>query len=171
MRDRVIIETRADDFSRVLDAGTVSTNVFLRRIHNYAIGMNWLPWPILAKKQWPPVRYAEKRSITWDEHLQIIDRESNKQKAMFYDLAWHLGTPQSDLANLCAEDIDWGDCVIAFSRAKTGTPSLIRFGNQVALVLKKLPKQGFLFPQLQAVEEKRRADYFRKRAKRSVSPA
>jgi hypothetical protein len=25
-----------------------STNVYLRRIHNFALDMNWLPWPILA---------------------------------------------------------------------------------------------------------------------------
>lgn len=163
IRDRVLLETKADDLRRVLECGTVATNVFLRRIHNFALGMGWLAWPILAKKQWPEVRFAEKRAITWDEHLKIVDREPNKEKAAFYDLAWHIGAAQTDLANLRADDIDWGDCVIAFRRAKTGTPSLIRFGNHVAMTLKKLPTDGFLFPQLQAVSEKRRADYFRKR--------
>ncbi len=163
IRDRVLLETKADDLRRVLDSGTVATNVFLRRIHNFALGMGWIAWPILGKKQWPEVRFAEKRAITWDEHLKIIDREPNTEKAAFYDLAWHIGAAQSDLANLTAEDIDWGDCVISFRRAKTGTPSLIRFGNHVAMSLKKLPKTGPLFPKLQAVSEKRRADYFRKR--------
>lgn len=163
IRNRVLLETKADDLRRVLDTGTVATNVFLRRIHNFALGMGWIAWPILAKKQWPEVRFAEKRAITWDEHLKILDREPNKEKAAFYDLAWHIGASQTDLANLRAEDVDWGDCVIAFRRAKTGTPSLIRFGNHVAMLLKKLPTIGYLFPQLQAVSEKRRADYFRKR--------
>src|SRR5262249_45209710 len=97
---------------------------------------------------WPEVRFAEKRAVTWDEHLKILDREPNQEKAAFYDLAWHIGAAQTDLANLRAEDIDWGDCVIAFRRAKTGTPSLIRFDKHVADALKKLPATGYLFPTL-----------------------
>ncbi|MDX1952391.1 MAG: hypothetical protein SFY81_09410 [Verrucomicrobiota bacterium] len=118
IRTRVLLETKADDLRRVLDAGSVATNVFLRRIHNFALGMGWIAWPILGKKQWPEVRFADKRAITWDEHLKILDREPNKEKAAFYDLAWHIGAAQTDLANLKAEDIDWGDCVIAFRRAE-----------------------------------------------------
>jgi hypothetical protein len=66
----------------------------LRRIHNFALGMGWIAWFILAKKQWPEVRFAEKRAITWDEHLKILDREPNKEKAAFYELAWHIGAPK-----------------------------------------------------------------------------
>ena len=46
----MILETRAEELLNVLNEGTVSTNVFLRRLHNFCIGMGWLPWPILAKK-------------------------------------------------------------------------------------------------------------------------
>jgi len=49
----------------------VSTNVFLRRLHNHALAMNWLAWGILARKQWPKVVYGEKRGITLEEHHQI----------------------------------------------------------------------------------------------------
>lgn len=42
-----LIETTAEHFLDVLKAGTVSTNVYLRRIHNYAVNMHWLPWPVL----------------------------------------------------------------------------------------------------------------------------
>ena len=55
IRNRVVLETNAEQFLRVLEAGTVSTNVFLRRIHNLAMDMNWLPWPVIPKKQWPRV--------------------------------------------------------------------------------------------------------------------
>src|SRR5438093_13788365 len=51
IRNKVILETKAEDLQAVLNAGRVSTNVFLRRIQNYCIGMNWLPWPLLPKKQ------------------------------------------------------------------------------------------------------------------------
>ena len=160
---RVLVETQPEHFLAALKAGTVSTNVHLRKLHNFCLGMGWVAWPILPKKQWPTVRFKEKRAITWDEHLKIIDREPNAEKKAFYELAWHLGAAQSDLANLRAEDVDWQDRVISFRRKKTGTPSLVRFGSSTTMVLKRLPSTGYLFPDLQAVEEKRRADYFRKR--------
>lgn len=163
IRHLVLVETKADQFLRVLEVGGVSTNVFLRRIHNFAMDIGWLPWPVLQKAQWPTIRFGQKRAITWDEHLKIFDREPNKEKAAFYQLAWFLGAAQSDLANLRAEDIDWDDCVIAFRRKKTSTPALVRFSKHVEVILKTLPKEGFLFPHLQSIDEKRRADYFRKR--------
>jgi hypothetical protein len=49
----VILEGNADLFLHVLEQGTVSTNVFLRRLHNFALDMSWLPWPVLPKRQWP----------------------------------------------------------------------------------------------------------------------
>ena len=43
IRDLPILETQAEHFLKVLHAGAVSTNVFLRRIHNFALDMGWLP--------------------------------------------------------------------------------------------------------------------------------
>jgi hypothetical protein len=37
IRDLPVLETRPEHFFRVLEKGTVSTNVFLRRIHNFAL--------------------------------------------------------------------------------------------------------------------------------------
>jgi hypothetical protein len=54
------LETHSARFLKVLEAGSVATNVFLRRLHNFALDMNWLPWPVLPKKQWPQVRFKEK---------------------------------------------------------------------------------------------------------------
>ena len=45
------VATHSAQFLKVLEAGSVATNVFLRRIHNFALDMSWLPWPVLAKKQ------------------------------------------------------------------------------------------------------------------------
>jgi hypothetical protein len=50
IRNQPILETQPIHFMRVLEHGCVSTNIYLRRLHNFAIGVNWLPWPILAKK-------------------------------------------------------------------------------------------------------------------------
>jgi hypothetical protein len=59
LRQRRLIETTAEYFLAALKAGTVSTNVYLRRIHHYAVTMHWLPWPVLPKRHWPPIRYGE----------------------------------------------------------------------------------------------------------------
>jgi hypothetical protein len=118
IRDRVIVETHAEVLLKVLESGTVSTNVFLRRLHNFCVDMNWLPWPILPKRQWPTVRFKEKHAITLEEHLWIVQRERNPERKAFYQLTWYLGASQTDLANLTREDIDSTNCVISFFRQK-----------------------------------------------------
>jgi hypothetical protein len=55
IRHKRLTETTADDFRAVLTVGTVSTNNFLRRLHNLAVGLGWLPWPILPPKLWPKI--------------------------------------------------------------------------------------------------------------------
>jgi len=59
IRGRTLLETRAEHFLEVLRPGTVSTNVHLRKLHNFALDMNWLPWAVLAKKCWPKVEFGE----------------------------------------------------------------------------------------------------------------
>ncbi len=54
IRNRKLIQTSSEHFLGVLNKGSVSTNVFLRWTHNYAIGMHWQPWPVLPKLLWPP---------------------------------------------------------------------------------------------------------------------
>jgi len=120
IRDRVILETSAEHFLHVLEEGTVSTNLYLRRIHNFALDMSWLPWPVVPKKQWPPVQFGEKRAITFDEHQAIIARERNPERKAFYELAWHIGASQTDIALLEAENIDRQQRVISYTRKKTG---------------------------------------------------
>ncbi len=64
---RKLTDTVAEDLLRAMQAGTVSTNVFLRRIHNFALDMNWLLSSVIPKNRWPKYHHAEKRAITWDE--------------------------------------------------------------------------------------------------------
>ena len=64
--------TRADDFLALLADGKISTNVYLRRVHNFALDMNWLLTPVLVKKAWPKIQFKEKSAITFDEHVSII---------------------------------------------------------------------------------------------------
>ena len=163
IRDRKLIQTASEHFLEVLKHGSVTTNVYLRRTHNYAIGMHWLPWPVLPKLHWPPVQYKEKRAITFNEHQKIINREHNPATRAYYQLLWHLGGSQSDIATLRADDIDWSDRTIAYQRRKTGVTSLISFGEEVAAILETLPKSGYLFPALARIHERHRAKLFIKR--------
>lgn len=160
---RVIIETPGELLLKILQVGTVSTNVFLRRLHNFCVDMNWLPWPLIPKRQWPTVRFKEKRAITADEHARIVAREQNPQRRAFYELAWHLGASQSDLACLEAENADWEQHVISFARKKTGSVALLRFGEDVANILRQLPTSGPLFPYLRSVRCGDRATEFKQR--------
>jgi len=161
----VVIETKPPDLLKVVRSGGVSINVYLRRIYNFALDMNWLPWPIIPKRQWPPVRYKPKRGITLEEHQRIAAREPNEETHAFYETLWHLGGSQSDIANLRAEDIDWNDRVISFFRRKTGTAVQIAFGDSLAAILQKRPHDGFLFPRLAPMHEKHRAKEFNRRCK------
>jgi len=163
IRNRKLVETTAEHFLEVLKRGSVSTNVYLRRAHNYAIGMHWLPWPVLPKLQWPKVHYKEKRAITLEEHQAIINRERNPATRAFYQLLWHLGGSQTDIATLTAEDIDWAENTISYRRRKTGVPVIAAFGEDAATVLRALPKTGQLFPALARIHERHRAKLFLKR--------
>jgi integrase len=163
IRHRKLIETTAEHFLAVLKAGTVSTNVYLRRVHNFAIGMHWVPWPILPKLNWPRLQFKEKRAITFEEHQKIIAREHNPATRAYFQLLWHLGGAQTDIATLTAEDVDWQERTIAYRRCKTDVMSLISFGEEVAAILKSLPASGQLFPALARVRECDRAKHFIKR--------
>jgi len=152
--------------ARTYLAGTVATNVFLRRVHNFAIDMNWLPWPVLPKKQWPKVRFKEKRAVTLQEHAAIIGTEKNPERRAFYECCWHIGGAQSDVAALSAEDIDWRNRLVCFRRKKTGVASIIRIGTELEQVLRSLPEAGPLFPKLAPMREAHRATEFRRACRR-----
>ncbi len=158
-----LLETRSEHFLRVLREGKVSTNVFLRRIHNFALGMNFLPVPVIPPKLWPSFRFKEKRAITLEEHQRIIAREQNLERRVFYELAWYLGASQSDIAHLQADDINWAEGYLSYSRKKTKQPVIIHFGDEAAAILRARPHVGPLFPYLCTVRAGDRATEFKQR--------
>jgi len=162
---RIIIETPADLLLKVLQSGTVSINVFLRRLHNFCVDMNWLPWPLIPKRQWPAVRFKDKRAITTDEHQRIIAAELNPERKALYQLCWHLGASQGDVANLKGEDVDWANGTVGFLRKKTGVPVLVHLGSEALSLFKDLPSEGPLFPYLSRVRAGDRATEFGQRCR------
>jgi integrase len=86
---------------------------------------------------------------------------------VFYEVAWHLGASQTDIALLTAENIDWQARVISFERLKTGQPCIVHFGDDFAAVLRKLPKQGSLFPTFSKLREGHRSTHFKRTCRKA----
>jgi hypothetical protein len=128
------LETQAEDFLKVLEDGCISTNLYLRRIHNLAMDMNWLPWPVLPKKRWPAIKFREKRAITCKQHQAIVERGKNPERKSFYQLAWHLGASRSDIAFLEGQNIDRENLVIGFARMKTAFASPAILGREISFL-------------------------------------
>ncbi len=169
LRQLPVAETRPEHFDRALADGKVSTNVYLRRIHNHALGMDWLLKPVIPRLQWPRPVFKPKRAITATEHAAIVSRETNAERRDFYQLLWHTGAAQTDAACLSAEDINWDERTICYSRKKLQSrtsnikPALIRFGEEVAEILRRRPGQGPLFLYLRTVRPGDRATEFKQR--------
>lgn len=165
IRHLPLLETRAEHSLRAMEKGKVSTNIYLRRIQNFALGMNWLPVPVIPRRMWPEFSFKEKRAITLAEHRAIVIRETNPERRAFYELAWHIGASQSDVAFLEAGNIDWQNQVISYQRKKTGEPAFIRFGEEVERILHGLPAAGPPFPYLRTVRAGDRATEFKQRCR------
>jgi hypothetical protein len=188
IRHLPVVETRPEHFLKVLADRKPSTNVYLRRIHNHALGMDWLLKSVLPKLLWPKPVFKKKRAITFAEHCRIIAGETAAaqrnqgsrnsarpyydERRDFYELLWHIGASQSDAAYLRAEDINWAHRTIAYTRRKlsrhdpaTVKPALIRFGDEVAAILRRRPQTGLLFPYLRTVRPSDRATEFKQRCR------
>src|SRR5450432_972812 len=161
----VIIESRGEAILDALRNGTVSTNVYMRRLHNFCVDMNWLPWPLVPKRQWPELRFKEKRAITPEEHQRIVAAEVNPERKTLYQLCWHLGASQGDIASLKGEDVDWTNNTVGFTRKKSGVPVLVPLGADALNVFKDLPGEGPLFPYLSRVRAGDRATEFKSRCR------
>lgn len=168
IRSRKLIETTAEDFLTVLRMGKKSTNHFLRRLHNLALGLGWLPATVLAPKLWPVVKPAVRRGITRAEHELIINSEKNEERRLYYELLWETGGSQTDIVNLRAENIVWEQRILCYSRCKlkaSAPPAQLAIGPRLVELLHKLPASGPLFPKWSKVPETARASEFARRCK------
>ena len=100
LRKLTVAETRPEQFYKALEDGKVSTNVYLRRIHNHALGMEWLLKSVIPRLQLPKPVFQSKRAITSAEHAAIVARELNTERRDFYELLWLTGASQTDAACL-----------------------------------------------------------------------
>jgi hypothetical protein len=86
IRDQIIIETSGETLLQVMRKGTVSTNIYLRRLHNFCLDMDWLLKRIIPKRQWPKIKFKERRGITFEEHQKILACEHNPELHDYYEI-------------------------------------------------------------------------------------
>ena len=121
LRPKRLIETTSEDFMLVLRTKSVFVHSILRNLQNFAVGMGWLPWPVLAPKLWPKLTHSPKRGITAEEHARVLAAEQNPERKLYYQLLWEIGASQTDGANLRAENVDWNKRTLVYQRRKTGS--------------------------------------------------
>jgi integrase len=160
-----LVETSAEDFLSILKNGKVSVVHYLKRLHNLAVGLGWLAFPVLAPRLWPKLRFKSKRGITLAEHKLILASEHNPERNLFYQLLWEIGSSQSDAAALTAENIDWPTRSLAYFRMKTGEQAQLAISKSLAAILEQLPTTGPLFPKISATNENARSAEFYRRCK------
>ena len=166
LRGRRLVETNAEDLLAVLKSGKVSVIHFLRRLHNLALALGWIPVPVLAPRLWPKPRFKLKRGITPAEHQRLLAAEKNSERNLFLQFLWEIGASQSDAASLTAENIDWPTRTLTYFRMKTGERAQMAISRRLAAILEHLPTEGPLFPKLSQVGGNTRAADFRWLCKR-----
>lgn len=170
LRDKRLVETTADDFFHVLSLGTNSTVLFLQTLHNDALGMGWIPGPILPRKRWPKVAKKIRRAVTEDEHHRLTAAIPDPEWKLYLQLLWFTGASQTDAAMLTTDNLDWAIRVLCYNRAKLDgrslPPARLAIGKGLEAVLQQLPQHGPLFPGLREMDDRARACTFWKLCKR-----
>ncbi len=149
----------------------VSTNVWLRILHNRALDLGWLLTPALNKRLWPKVKYKARRGITAEEHAKVLASEHLDDYRLFFRLLWETGGSQTDIVNLTADNIDWQNMRLFYSRQKLasrgGGRAALAMGEGMRAILEELPPSGELFPRLRLLGENMRAGHFWKVCQRA----
>lgn len=168
IRHKPLMQTTADDLLGVLHANGNCVGHYLRRLHNLAVDLGWLAWPILAKRAWPRIRSQQKRAITAQEHAAVIASEGNHERRAYYELLYETGAAQTDGAVLTAEDVDWTNGVLVYRRKKLGPfsePARLTIGTKLRALLESLPRFGDLFPNIKRSSAAHRSAEFRRRCR------
>lgn len=168
IREKALVETTADDILPICHAHGNSVGHYLRRLHNLALNLGWLAWPILHKAVWPKICSESKRAITAEEHAAIIASEKNPERRSYYELMYETGAAQTDAANLNSANVDWRTGVLTYRRQKLGgdsEPARLTIGKKLREILLSLSEFGDLFPTIKRSGANARATEFRRRCR------
>ena len=170
LRKKRLVETTADDFFHAISLGTNSTVLFLQTLHNDALGMGWIPGPILPRKRWPKIQKKIRRAVTEEEHTALVAEITDTEWKLYLQLLWFTGASQTDAAMLTTDNLDWKSRVLTYHRAKLDgrglPPARLIIGQGLEAVLRQLPQAGPLFPGIREMDDRGRACTFWKLYKR-----
>lgn len=168
IRNKPLVETTGEDLLTIMHANGNSVSHYLRRLHNLAVNLGWLAWPVLAKAAWPKIRSQGKRAITPGEHERILQSERNPERRAYYALLYETGAAQSDAAELTASQIDRQNGILVYRRKKLGpdsTPARLTIGKRLQELLESLPSSGDLFPAIKRTSANHRSAEFSRRCR------
>jgi len=168
IRHKPLVQTTGSDLLAIMHANGNCVAHYLRRLHNLAVDLGWLAWPILAKRAWPKIRSQSKRAITAEEHRAVIASEKNAERRAYYELLYETGAAQTDAANLTVKNIDWQNGTLVYRRQKLGPfsePCRLTIGTKLGFLLRQLPSSGDLFPNIKKTSANHRAAEFRRRCR------
>src|SRR5436189_1656422 len=120
IRSKSLVQTTGADLLAIIHANGNCVAHYLRRLHNLAVDLGWLAWPVLAKRAWPKIRSRTKRAITAEEHAAVIASEKNAERRAYYEMLYETGAAQTDAANLTVENIDGTNGILVYRRKKLG---------------------------------------------------
>lgn len=168
IRSKPLVESTAEDLLAICHAHGNSVGHYLRRLHNLALNLGCLAWPVLHKAAWPKIRSESKRAITAEEHAAIIASEQNTERRAYYEFLYETGAAQTDAANMSADQIDWRTGVLEYRRQKLGNlsePARLTIGKKLREILHTCPGNGDLFPTIKKSAANARATEFRRRCR------
>lgn len=191
LRHKRCIDTTPRDFELATEKVGPYLIAIGKQIHNYAADHRLIPYPIMGKEMWPKRDGGKmSRTVTEEDHLKIVDYIGDENIGSYHQFArrhpsstrkqwrdewvnwlwflWWTGASQKDAANIKAENVKWDQRVIEYKRAKWVKPEkhapcrvAISKDGSLDRLLKKLPKEGYLFPLLQGVSTASRSRAFK----------
>jgi len=169
---KTLIETEATDLLSVLhhpEAGT-STNVWLRRLHNYSVEIGWLLQAVMPRRLWPKIVHGDRYAITEREHAAIIASEGNTERRLYYEMLWLTGGAQTDVSQLSSHNIHADENILMFYRQRfRNRPgyglSRIVIGPSLQALLDQLPQEGYFFPRIRREKAEHRSTEFARRCR------
>jgi integrase len=170
LKDKLLVETTADDLFHTMNLGANSTVAFLQTMHNDALGMGWLPMPILPRKLWPRPKKKVRRAITEAEHQRLLANVAETEWRLYLQMLWFTGASQTDGANFSSANVDWPNRVFTYHRRKLMgrnlPPAGLAIGTGLETLLKQLPATGDFFPKLKQMDDRSRSCFFWKLGQR-----
>ena len=81
IRNQPILESTPEDFLKLMKGRGPALVHYLRRLHNLALNLGWLSWPVLHKAAWPKPQQGTPRAITEAEYRLSLKVEGNENAA------------------------------------------------------------------------------------------